>query len=148
MSSVEIRLFEGFRVIADGRELPLSPSVKETLALLTAAGGKKVTAKALWKVLYDYKKVGYNSVLYTRRINELKSELEAFKISGIVYSGTKNVRFCRIVQEAVVCDYFEMLSGSLPIGRESDFLPEYEWAKNFYHNDRSSLYQYWDDLKC
>lgn len=145
---IEVQLFEGFRITVDGREQPMAFSAKETLALLMVAGGKRVTAKALWKVLYDYKKVKYSSLLYTRRIKDLESELETLGLSEILYSGTRNVRFCRIIQDAFICDYFEMLNGRRPMGTNEDFLPEYEWAKNFYCKDWNSLYLHWDDLKC
>lgn len=147
MDKVKIQLFDGFQVVINGRELPLAPSAKETLALLTVAGGKRVTAKAVWKILYDYKKIGYNGSLYTKRINDIKSELEVFQISDIIICGVATVRFCRINRDAVACDYYEMLDGKLPFGEEAFFLPEYEWAKEFYRKDWHDLYQYWDNLK-
>lgn len=148
MERVKIQLFNGFQIIADGRELPFAPSAKETLALLTVAGGKRVTAKALWQILYNYKKIRYNGTLYTKRINDMKSELEVFQMSEIICKDTATVRFCRIKRDAIACDYYDMLDGKLPFGDEKDFLPEYEWAKAFYWHGWHELYQYWDSLHC
>lgn len=148
MNEIKIQLFGGFQVMVNGRELPLAPSAKETLALLTVAGGKRVTAKAVWKILYDYKKVGYDGRLYTRRINDVKSELEVLRISDIITHGAAVVRFCSINQNVVKCDYYEMLDGNIPFADDKDFLPEYEWAKVFYKENWHNLYQYWDSLKC
>lgn len=146
MDKVKIQLFDGFQVVVNGRELPLAPSAKETLALLTVAGGKRVTAKAVWKILYDYKKIRYDGRIYTKRINDVKSELEVFQISDIIIRGAAMVRFCRINQDAVTCDYYEMLDGRLPFREKKDFLPEYEWASDYYRKDWHDLYQYWDSF--
>lgn len=123
-------------------------SVKEVLALLIVAGGNKVTARGLWKTLYEYKGIKYNSSFFTERINDMKSELEFFQVSDIIYTGRDRVRFCRMNRDAIVCDYYEMLDGRLPCGEEKDFLPEYEWASGFYQKDWTALFEYWKNLKC
>lgn len=148
MNEVKIQLFGGFQVLVNDRELPLAPAAKETLALLAAAGGKRVTAKAVCKILYGYKKMGYDGRLYTKRINDVKNELEVFRISDIVIHGTATVRFFRINRDAVTCDYYEMLDGRLSFRGKKDFLPEYEWADAFYQEGWHDLYQYWDSLNC
>lgn len=146
MNEIKIQLFGGFQVFVNERELPLAPSAKEMLALLTAAGGKRVTAKAVWNILYDNKKIRYDGRLYTKRINDVKRELEVFQVSDIITCGAATVRFCQINRDAVTCDFYEMLDGKLPFRERKDFLPEYEWANHYYRKDWQDFYQYWDSL--
>ena len=147
MNMLDVILFENFRVLLDGREIPLTPCVKEVLALLAVADGHRVTAKGLWAVLYSYRGIKYNSFFYTERVSEMKSELEFFHIPELIYCSSSVLRSCRMNLDKVRCDYYEMLDGAAPLGRREDFLPEYGWSDKFYHEDRSALYRYWESLK-
>lgn len=148
MNSVKIKLFDGFRFMVNEHEYALIPSVKETLALLIVAGGNRVTAKGLWKVLYEYKGIKYNSAFFSERMGDLKSELEILQASDIVYNGLNNVRVCRINTDAVICDYYEMLNERIVFREKKDFLPEFPWADAFYHTNWTELHQHWNSLKC
>lgn len=147
MNAVTIQLFGGFRVLLNGRELPLAPSVKESLALLVVAAGHRVTAKGMWRVLYEYLGIKYSSTFYTYRINDLKAELEHFGVSGLLLCSGKGIRSCRLNQDAVYCDYYQMLDTERPFGEAKDFLSEYEWAAGFYQKDWSALHDYCSSLK-
>lgn len=147
MNTADIRLFGRFQIAVDGRELPLAPSTKELLALLVVAAGHRITAKGLWKILYEYRGINYNATFYTTRVNDMKSELEFFHIADIVSSISSPLRACRLNMDVVHCDYYEMLDGNGTFGKESDFLPGYGWAKAFYKTNWSDLHVYWDSLK-
>lgn len=147
MNKIEIKLFDRFQIIVDGRELPLAPSAKELIALLVIGGGYRITAKGLWKILYEYKGIKYNSTFYTDRLSDLCSELKYFHITDLVFNGCTKVRFCRINMDVVHCDYYDMLDGIIPFRKEEKFLPEYRWAKALYHNSWANLCNYLDSLK-
>ena len=147
MNTVEIQLFGRFKLVLNGSELALAPSVKETLALLVVAAGSRLTTKGLWKVLYEYMGIKFNAAFYMSRIKDLEAELERFGISDLIICSCSGIRSCRLDRDAVCCDYYEMLDGKQPFGNEKDFLPEYEWAKGFYQKDWSSLHDYCNSLK-
>lgn len=148
MNTVRIQLFGEFQIFVNGRELPLAPSVKETLALMAAAGGSRITAKGLWKILYSYKGRGYNSVFYTERISDMCNELAFFQVSDIIYSGIRPVRYNRLERRSVSCDYYEMLDGNMPMGEEKNFLPEFAWASAFYQKDWQAFSRNCTALLC
>ena len=96
MNTVEIQLFGRFKLVLNGRELALAPSVKETLALLVVAAGSRLTTKGLWKVLYEYMGVKFNSAFYISRIKDLEAELERFGISDLIICSCSGIRSCRL----------------------------------------------------
>lgn len=147
MNTVDIQLFGKFQVNLNGQEIALAPSVKETLALLVVTAGNRLTAKGLWKVLYEYLGIKFSSAFYSHRIDDLESELDHFQVSDLLLRSCSSLRSCRLNLDVVHCDYYEMLDGKLPFGEKTSFLPEYEWAKGFYQRDWSSLHDYCHDLK-
>lgn len=147
MNTVNIQLYGKFKIILDGRELDLAPSIKETLALLVVAGGNRLTAKGLWKILYKCMGIKYSTIFFFTRIKDLQAVLEHFDITDLLLCSSNGMRSCRLNLNVVRCDYYEMLDGKQPFGNETEFLPEYEWAKGFYQKDWSSLHDYYNRRK-
>lgn len=139
MEKVTIELFDGFRVLQNGRELPFSKSSSEFLALLACMRGGKVTAKSDWEIVYKDEGKPYTAKYYMNHVNGLQEELELFGLSDIVYFGTQPVRSCRLILDNVDCDYYEMLKNADDIQPKESFLPDYEWAQKLYCNNWNAL---------
>lgn len=143
MKQVEVKLFDGFLFFVDGEDISLSEQERETFALLFAAGGNPVTAKQLWKLLYEPKGCRYSSHYYAYRVSRLRRELFARQLGDILENGLSPVRFTRI-DRALTCDYFAMLDGKLPLLKKELFLPEYSWSAVLYSTDWERLQENWE----
>ncbi len=143
MSRIMIQIFDGFRLFLDGQEIPLSKDASEFMALITIAGGNKITAKIDWKIIKKNKGIKYNARIYTTHARELEEELNFFGIANIIHMGVSPVRFCRLDITKVDCDYYQMLNGQVPFGNVDEFLPEYTWAKNCYYTNWKDLRSAW-----
>lgn len=136
---VTIHLFHEFRLIIDSRNIPLSPRESALLAYLTAAAGKKVTAKNYWEIIIKPQKYSYSSRFYSSAYKQLRQTLNALNADEILETGLDSVRFCRINTNAIHCDYYDMLDGRIPLIGKELFLPEYPWAADLYCSSRREM---------
>lgn len=143
MQNIVIRLFPHFVICVDGREIQISRYAKEFLALLTAAGGNPVTARGLWDCTERARGFSYSSRFYLRACAELQRELRENGCGELVQCDVSPVRACRINRDLVICDYYRMLDGELPMGGREAFLSDYVWAAPLLCESWQALHEFW-----
>lgn len=146
VKKLRVQMYYDFKVWVNEKGLDISEYARELLALLVVAGGRPVTSKIVYQIIFRPKKLQYNGKKYSLMLKELELAMRKNNIAEVICTGQNRVRFCKIIPENIECDYYQALDSGTVFEKEKWFLPQYPWARKLHASSWEYIDEVWKSI--